>query len=249
MAELIDATKWSSDAQYRRLLEAAGEVLGGPASLSMVGKHIHDSIQSPELSEHLSAFRTPADVYAALPTLTGSTAPLLELCTENIGPNECRIRFRLKEGYEPFPENCAFHTGVFAVMPRMCGYHDAEVLFEACQLDGAPYCQARLRWESADNDAVRASRAELAARVSQARLEELHHTVAQLVSGDSLETVLTRVMAAAGRAVPALSYILAVTPSARADRWRAPRGSTPPTAPPYWNWWSRTGDGVPDVCH
>jgi diguanylate cyclase (GGDEF)-like protein len=228
VAELIDATKWSSYAQYRRLLEAAGEVLGGPASLSMVGEHIHDSIQSPELSEHLSAFRTPADVYAALPTLTGSTAPLLELCTENIGPNECRIRFRLKEGYEPFPENCAFHTGVFAVMPRMCGYHDAEVLFEACQLDGAPYCQARLRWELADSDAVRASRAELAARVSQARLEELHHTVAQLVSGDSLETVLTRVMAAAGRAVPALSYILAVTPSARSDRWLCAEGIDAP---------------------
>ena len=84
----------------------------------MVGKHIHDSIQSPELSEHLSAFRTPADVYAALPTLTGSTAPILELSTENIGSNECRISLRFKDGYEPFPENCAFQMGMFAAMPR-----------------------------------------------------------------------------------------------------------------------------------
>jgi diguanylate cyclase (GGDEF)-like protein len=228
VAELSDAMKWSNYAQYRRLLEAAGEVLGGPDRLSMVGKHIHDSIQSPEISEHLFAFQTPADVYAAIPVLMGSTAPIFEIRTESTGANECRISIRFKDWHEPFPENCAFIMGVLAAMPRMCGYEDAEVLYESCQCDGAHYCQARLRWEAVDSDAVRASRAELAARVSQARLEELHHTVAQLVSGDTLETVLTQVMAAAGRAVPALSYILAVTPSERVDRWLCTEGIDAP---------------------
>ena len=228
LAELSDATKWSTYAQYRRLLEAASEVLGGPDSLSLVGKHIHDSIQFPEISEHLFAFQTPADVYAALPVLIESTAPILEVRTESTAVNECRISVRFKDGYEPFSEHCAFIMGVLAAMPRLSGYGDAEVFHESCQCDGAPYCQARMRWEVADSDAVRASLAELAARVSQARLEELHHTVAQLVSGDTLETVLTQVMAAAGRAVPSLSYILAVTPSAWARRWLCIEGIDAP---------------------
>ena len=224
LAELSDATKWSTYAQYRRLLEAASEVLGGPDSLSLVGKHIHDSIQSPEISEHLFAFQTPADVYAAISAMTESITPIMESLTESTGPNEVRVSVRFKDGYEPFPEHCAFIMGVLAAMPRLSGYGDAEVVHESCQCDGAPYCQARMRWEVADSDAVELAHAKLLARVSQARLEELHHTVAQLVSGDSLETVLTQVMAAAGRAVPALSYILAVTPSAQADRWLCTEG-------------------------
>ena len=228
VTELVDASKWSTYTQFRRLLEGAGEVLGGPDGLFQVGKHIYDSIHSPELSESLSVFPTPADVYAALPAIMESTAPVFELRTESTGPNECRMSIRFKGGYEPFPENCAFVAGVLAAMPRLSGYEDAEVVNETCQCNGAPYCQSLVRWEAIDSDAVRATRAEMTARLSQARLEELHHTVAQLVSGDSLETVLTQVMGAAGRAVPALSYILAVTPSARADRWLCSEGIDDP---------------------
>ena len=218
IAELSDAATWSTYAQYRRLLEAAGEVLGGPDHLSQVGLHVYDSIQSPELFEALSVFPTPADLYATLPALTETISPITELLTESTGPNERRVSVRFKDGYEPFRENCAFSMSLHAAVPRLFGFRDVEVFHESCQCDGAPYCQARVRWET-DSDAVKASRAELAAHASQARLEELHHTVAQLVSGDSLEVVLTHVMAAAARAVPALSHILAVRPSARADRW------------------------------
>jgi diguanylate cyclase (GGDEF)-like protein len=218
IADLSDAATWTTYAQFRSLLEAAGEVLGGSEHLSQIGLHVYDSIQSPELFESLSVFSTPSDLYAAMPSLTESIAPITELRTESTGPNECRIAIRFKDGYAPFPENCAFTLGLHAAVPRLFGFRDAQVVHESCQCDGAPWCQALMRWE-ADSDAVRASRAELAAQASQARLEELHNTVAQLVSGDSLEVVLTQVMAAAARAVPALSYILAVTPSARADRW------------------------------
>jgi diguanylate cyclase (GGDEF)-like protein len=60
--------------------------------------------------------------------------------------------------------------------------------------------------------------------MSQARLEELQRTVAELVSGDDLETVLTRVVAAVHRAVPALSYILDIDASATTDRWLCAEG-------------------------
>ena len=114
--------------------------------------------------------------------------------------------------------------GMFAALPRLCGYPDAEILHESCQCKGDSFCQAIMRWELVDSDAAKTAQAELQARLSQARLEELHHTVAELVSGDSLENVLTKVMAAAGRAVPASSYILAVKTSASADRWLCTEG-------------------------
>ena len=224
-----DASKWSTYTQFRRLLEGAGEVLGGPDGLFQVGKHIYDSIHSPELSESLSVFPTPADVYAALPAIIGVDRP---------GPRVAHGAHRAErmpdeypvQGWATsrFPRTAPSASGVLAAMPRLSGYEDAEVVHETCQCNGAPYCQALVRWEAIDSDAVRATRAEMAARLSQARLEELHHTVAQLVSGDSLETVLTQVMGAAGRAVPALSYILAVTPSARADRWLCSEGIDDP---------------------
>ena len=37
VAELSDTSKWSTYAQYRRLLEAAGEVLGAPAACHWSG--------------------------------------------------------------------------------------------------------------------------------------------------------------------------------------------------------------------
>ena len=59
-----------------------------------------------------------------------------------------------------------------------------------------------MSWDTTNGNDARISRAELQSRFSQARLEELQRTVAELVSGDDLETVLTRVLAAAHRAVP-----------------------------------------------
>jgi diguanylate cyclase (GGDEF)-like protein len=223
---LSDANMWSSYAQVRRLLEATGEVLGGSSALTAVGKHVNEngSSQSPEIAEALTALGSPAAVFAALPGFFTSTVPIAESLTGNIGPNECTLSMRLIDGYEGFPEFCAFEMGLFASIPTLFGYPHAEILVESCQADGAPWCVARMRWESIDDDATRASRAELQSRLSQTRLEELQHTVAELVSGEGLDVVLTRVLAAAARAVPALSYVLDIKPSATADRWLCTEG-------------------------
>jgi diguanylate cyclase (GGDEF)-like protein len=222
LAELSDATAWSSYAQYRGLLEATSRVLGGPAMLGMVGMHVFDSIQSPDLTDSMTALDSVEAVYAMLPSL--STTPAVELQTENTGPNEVRVRFRFRPGFEPFAEHCALHMGLFASAPRIFGYKEAEILHESCQCDGAPWCQARMHWDTSDDVDVRVSRAELRSRLSQARLEELQRTVAELVSGDDLETVLTRVVAAVHRAVPALSYILDIDASVTTDRWVCAEG-------------------------
>jgi hypothetical protein len=111
-----------------------------------------------------------------------------------------------------------------AVPPRLFGHPDAEVSHEACQCNGDTECQAIMSWESVEDDAARASSALLQSRISQARLEEIQRTVADLVSGDGLEVVLARVLAAAARAVTALSYVLVIRATSTSDRWVCSEG-------------------------
>jgi diguanylate cyclase (GGDEF)-like protein len=223
-AAVADASSWSSYAQYRSLLEATGAELDGLTTLSAIGQHVYDVILSPEMAEAMSALGTPGAVYAALPGLSDSIAAVLQMGMEALGPDECRLSLRFRDGYEPFPENCAYQMGLYAIMPRIFGYPDAEVIVESCQCDGAEACRAHVRWDSTESDGARVTRAELQAQWSQARLEELQRTVAELVSGDGLEIVLGRVVAAAARAVPALGYFFDIKASASAERWICTEG-------------------------
>jgi diguanylate cyclase (GGDEF)-like protein len=220
---LCDATTWSSYGQYRALLEATSEVLGA-AALVEVANHVYDDIQSAELSESLSALGSPWAVYETLPEFVGSTTPILGMRTERTGPQECRVEFWFQDGFEPFRENCTFQFALCATLPSMFGYPDAEVIAESCQCDGAATCSVLMRWQEVDDEAAKTSRAELQSRLSQARLEELQRTVAELVSGDGLNTVLARVVAAAGRAVPAKAYVLDIKASCTSDRWLCTQG-------------------------
>jgi diguanylate cyclase (GGDEF)-like protein len=230
MEVLCDASGWSSYDQYRRLLEATARELGGVAKLKDIGQSVYDVMLSPDLAEAMSALGSPGAVYAALPGLSDSIATCLEMHTESLGPDECRISLRWKEGFEPFPENCAYQMGLYAIMPRIFGYEDAVVEAEACQCEGDAACRGHIRWNCSESDTARITRAELAASWSQARLEELQRTLADLVSGDELETVLGRVVSAAGRAVPALAYFLDIRASATAARWVRAEGIRPDEA-------------------
>ena len=96
VAELSDASAWSSYTQFRALLEAAGEVLGGADTLFEVGRHIYDSIQSPDFSEAVVALGSPVAVYAAVPGFMGTIAPVVEWDTEIIGSNEITLSLRVK---------------------------------------------------------------------------------------------------------------------------------------------------------
>ena len=217
-AELADPNTWSSYVQYRRLLEATGAELGGSGALAMIGRHAFDSIRSPELPETLRRLGSPEAAYTALRGRNESVSPGVELAIEVSTGNECVVQMRLRGANEPFPELCAFEFGLLSVVPEIFGYPSAEILDEVCQCDGADWCRARLRWESADEVSMRISRAEMAARLSQARLEELQRTVAELIGGDGVESVLMRVTAAARRAIIAPAMVLDVVPAPGSDR-------------------------------
>jgi hypothetical protein len=227
-AELSDLNTWSSYAQYRRLLEATGAVLGGPDTLATVGRHTFDSLRVPEWTETLRALGSPAAVYEVMPGLSDSAAPGCVMAIEMLGPNECRVQLGMRGLNETFPEFCAFELGLLSTLPQIFGFPAAEIVDQNCQSDGARNCQATLRWVS-DDDEIRVRGAEMRAQLADARLDELQRTVAELVSGDGLEPVLTRVTAAARRAVYAPTFILDICANPAAERSYTPTESPRPT--------------------
>ena len=215
---LQSAACWSSYAQFRRLLEATASVLDGLTTLTHVSDHVFDANQSPELSGSLTSLASPADTYAMLPELMESTIPIVELQTESVSPTECRVRLRFRGDFEPFPEYCAFEISMLGTIPRVFGAPEAEVFIESCQCEGDDYCQALLRWSPIDDVAARVSNAEIRRQLAESRLRGLQRTLADLVSGDDLQTVLTRVVESVASAVPARQYILDIDAGASRAR-------------------------------
>jgi diguanylate cyclase (GGDEF)-like protein len=225
-ATLCDANTWSSYGQYRRLLEAVGVALGGPAELATIGRHVFDAMRNPELIETLRRMGSPEAAFASMPGLAGSVAPGFALTVQMLGRNECQVEWHINDPNEPFPEFCAFERSLLAAVPEIFGYPTAEVLDETCQCDGAARCRARLRWGSGDDEAAQRRGAEMRARLAEARLDELQRTVADLVSGDGLEVVLMKVVAAARRAVQTPGYILDIRANASVGRFIRTEGIT-----------------------
>jgi hypothetical protein len=81
-AELADPNTWSSYTQYRRLLEATGQVLGGVDALANVGRRAFDSIRSPELVENLRRLGSPEAAFSALRGRSESVSPGIDLAIE-----------------------------------------------------------------------------------------------------------------------------------------------------------------------
>lgn len=212
-----DGPTWTPYELRRSMLEAAAVVLGGIEALTEVGRHAFDSIRNPERIELLQSLGSPTAVYESLPKFIELYGPAFEMRTEMMGPQECRIEVRMREPNEPFPELCAFSWGLASTIPQLFGCPAAEILQESCQCAGAPHCSARLCWGEGED--ARLSHAEIRVRLLEARLDELQRTVAELGSGGGLKAVLSRVMAAAMRAVQAPSFILDIKPSSTSDRF------------------------------
>ncbi len=70
----------------------------GPTALNRVGAHVFDSIQSPDLSDSMTALGSVEAVYCLLPSLT--TTPVVELQIEDLGSDEVVVRFRFPPGVE-----------------------------------------------------------------------------------------------------------------------------------------------------
>jgi diguanylate cyclase (GGDEF)-like protein len=221
---LENGAEWTPYSRRRSILEATGVVLGGPDALMAVGRCVFDSIRRPERMEIFQTLGSPAAVYEVLPSFIEVSGTAFRMATDVLGLTECRIEIRMREANEPFPELCAFGLGLASTLPQLFGCSVAEVIHESCQCDGAECCSALLRWESADRQEAQESRADMRVRLLEARLESLQSTVAELGSGDGLQSVLSRVMDGAMHAVQAPSFILDIKESTTSTRLVRTRG-------------------------
>ncbi|MEO8698121.1 MAG: EAL domain-containing protein [Acidimicrobiales bacterium] len=211
IAQLSRDDEWSSYRQFRRLLEAAGHVLGGPQALVEVGRAVQLVADgSADYTEMLQSLGSPSTLYADMGRTTRALAPILAVETEEVGPTEWIMRQRFEEGFEPFPEFCAFSAGLGALTPVIFGYPPAEVWEEQCQCRGAQWCSLRIRWEELDEPLRRADYYETRARLLEGMLSTLHETLGELVSKGDLDELLDDIVASAARAVRAPGYVLAL---------------------------------------
>jgi diguanylate cyclase (GGDEF)-like protein len=216
---LLDGSTWSSYDQFRRLLEAFGLALGGCEELARIGaQSVGPSESAAETEEALHALGSPDAVYASSAETSRLLCTIATVHMEQITPREWVGRTTLLEGFEPFRELCTFQRGLQALAPTMFGLAPAEVTEEACQCDGSPYCQIRIRWDARDDEATRSGYADRRVHLLEQRLQVLQHTVSDLVSGAGLADVLSRIVASAAGAVAAPSYVLAIDALSAAQR-------------------------------
>lgn len=210
---------WSSYEQFRRLAEAIVE-WGGLGALRDAGASVWGSGTHPELGDALQSLGSPDAVLTVLPQLAASIEPLLDAETEQAAAGDWRVRLRFLPGYEPFRAHCAYVAGLVGELPVGFGQPRAVVVEESCQVAGAPACTFHVTWDPAEGSPADALRAELElrSRVLEARISALQQTVAELVSGESVDVVLNRVVGAAASAVLARGFVLAVDPAAGAPR-------------------------------
>jgi diguanylate cyclase (GGDEF)-like protein len=206
-----EASGWSTYDQFRRLLEATSAALQEP--LACIGRHVHESEDSADLAGMLASLGSVEAVLEALPAMVNASTPCLQMRTTCVDANEYLIELMFEEGFDPYPEFCSLQMGLAAALPATFGFSGAEVVVQSCQAEGAPSCRGLLRWHPLDETGTELGQARLVAQVAQGRLEELQETVADLVSGDGLVTVLERVVKAVARSVKYSSFALDIAPS------------------------------------
>lgn len=230
---LCDDAGWSSYGQVRRLFEATSAVLGGPEALTDAALATPIvSASSAETAQALQDVGSPDSLLEA--TLNSDSS--LGLSTirnrdgEQVAPGEWLIREWFVEGFEPFPEFCAFEAGVQTLVPRLFGLPFGEVTEETCCCRGDDRCTFRLRW-SQDGDAEHGpGYFETRSQMLESRLHTFQRTIADLVAAQDPDAALSRVIESASRAVYAPSYVLVTDPDLPIRPRLLYRGLEPPEA-------------------
>ncbi|MCU4187031.1 EAL domain-containing protein [Acidiferrimicrobium sp. IK] len=206
----MDDATWTSFDQYKSMLQAASRALGGRNALRAVGRRLYD-VEDYELNPSVQAFGSPDALFADAATAITAVCPIARWTSSEVGEREWVVEQRLDAGFEPFPELCAVQAGVLEISTVIFGYPVAEVVEEQCASFGAPACVFRVRWDAADETVRRTRFLEERVRALEGRLEQFECTVADLVFGHDLQTVLSRTFVSATRAVRAPICVLSLT--------------------------------------
>ena len=207
---LIDPGSWSSYDDFHRLLEAAAHVLGGLGELTIAGQNLFDVSDFARNPAAVQALGSPDALYAEAGAAGGMICPILVTKPEMLAAGEWLLRQTFDSPFEPFPEHCAFQLGVLSFTTRIFGLPPAEVVEEECACRGADACVFRVRWQAEAATKHQISLLETRLQTMQALLERFESTVADLVCGPDLGTVLARTFDSATRALQAPIFVLAL---------------------------------------
>jgi len=214
--EMFDLATWSSYAQFRRLLETTARLFGAAELTRAAGGGLADPTM-PEMTSMLQSLGSPEALLAMLTESGGAgLAPVVAFDGFETGPNEWLVREWFLDDFAPYRDYCAWAQGLYSNIPQLFGMR-ADVTKEACQCDGAPRCEYRVRWFPEDETAS-AAYVETRIAMLNARLEALQATVGDLVSDDDLEEVLGRVIVSAARTISAPVFVLALEALPHAEK-------------------------------
>jgi diguanylate cyclase (GGDEF)-like protein len=206
---LLDDLSWSSYAQFRALLEAAADSLGGPQALTPVGLRLLNPSDF-SLNPIVQALGSPEALYANVGAASASVCPIVQLTACEVGEREWLVTQRYTAGFEAYEEYCALQTGVQQISTVIFGFEPAHVVEEQCVCRGDEACVFRIRWVEVDEAVRHATFLENRVRTLEGRLEQFARAVTELVSSDDLKTVLAGTFDTASRAVRAPICVLAL---------------------------------------
>jgi diguanylate cyclase (GGDEF)-like protein len=210
VADLSQASSWSSYDQFRRLLEEAKVALCTHPDAGTNLAELITLVQS-EIVGTIQALGSPREILAN-PTGTNAMVSIRRYETTEVAENEWTIREYFDEGFAPYPEFCEFSAGQYALIPLFFGLPRAEVVEETCQCRGDAVCLFRIRWDQVDPAQSKVEYLEMRTQLLEARLQQLQDMVTDLASNERYEDVLQGIVASSMRSVGANGALLALEP-------------------------------------
>jgi diguanylate cyclase (GGDEF)-like protein len=204
---LLEPDTWSSYEQFRRLAEVIAAATGGPQTLRYAAEDMW-ATRSTGVTEAIRQLGSVDAMFENVARFKDTYDRSTDHRVERLGEGDWVFEQRARPPFQPFPEHCAFCAGMLRQVTTTFDLLPAEVVEETCQLDGAPACRFRVRWDPssrATNEGSVQSRSGLLT----ARLTAIEETIGDLVSGGTADEMLARVVDAVARAVLAEGFVLA----------------------------------------
>ena len=210
---IMDSREWCGWDETRRLLEAAEEVLGSKSEVRRAAAHF-DPVTMPDRSAAtIGAFEAlggPAGILAAISESASKFSSVIDMAPEAIGDRDGVVVARSRDGFPRYRMLCEVTAGLLTMASELFGLPPATVEEEQCELLGDPDCRFRVAWAAEPDTTARTIPRDFELARARAEFASLRSTVAELVAGHDVDTVLQRIVEHASGAARAPQYLLAV---------------------------------------
>jgi diguanylate cyclase (GGDEF)-like protein len=209
-AELEDVRTWSTFGAFRVLLEATATLLEDVEALRDAGgQALLQPGSGSDVAALLRSLGTPGEVLRRMPQVAAKLCTVVDMEAIDTGDGFGLVRAVSHPGFSRYPALCEYTAGLLAQVPTLFDLPEADVVEVQCETRGDPQCLFRLVWPPAGSVPV-ADAVDRAYAAISGRFEALRDTVADLISGDDVDTVLARIAGRAGLAVRAPRHLLAI---------------------------------------